>query len=131
MFCIRYRPSVYVNFGWTDYTWRNFVPLNGKAQDLLMQAPNFVTEHQLNELHIKIDLEEKKWNSKGSDNSELSFWYFNLMPFTQFDIFEVVVFNLDFSHYKYYLLNNNYYNHAIIRDNVDTQVLLCYKISNK
>ena len=35
-------------------------PLNGKAQDLLMQAPNFVTEQQLNELHIKLDLEEKK-----------------------------------------------------------------------
>ena len=35
-------------------------PLNGKAQDLLMQAPNFVTEQQLNEVHIKLDLEEKK-----------------------------------------------------------------------
>lgn len=35
-------------------------PLNGKAQDLLMQAPNVVTEQQLNELHIKLDLEEKK-----------------------------------------------------------------------
>ncbi len=34
-------------------------PLNGKAQDLLMQAPNTVTEEQLKELHIKLDLEEK------------------------------------------------------------------------
>ena len=29
-------------------------PLNGKAQDLLMQAPNVVTEEQLAELHIAI-----------------------------------------------------------------------------
>ena len=35
-------------------------PLNGKAQDLMMQAPNFVTEQQMKELHIKVDLEEKK-----------------------------------------------------------------------
>lgn len=34
-------------------------PLNGKAQDLLMQAPNMVTEQQLKDLHIKIDLEQK------------------------------------------------------------------------
>ncbi len=34
-------------------------PLNGKAQDLMMQAPNFVTEQQLNELHINV-VEEKK-----------------------------------------------------------------------
>ena len=31
-------------------------PLNGKAQDLMMQAPNTVTEQQLKELHIKLDL---------------------------------------------------------------------------
>ncbi len=31
-------------------------PLNGKAQDLMMQAPNTVTEQQLSELHIKLDL---------------------------------------------------------------------------
>lgn len=31
-------------------------PLNGKAQDLLMQAPNTVSEEQLKELHIKLDL---------------------------------------------------------------------------
>ncbi len=35
-------------------------PLNGKAQDLMMQAPNTVTEKQLKELHIKIDLKENK-----------------------------------------------------------------------
>ncbi len=29
-------------------------PLNGKAQDLMMQAPNTVTEQQLKDLHIKI-----------------------------------------------------------------------------
>lgn len=29
-------------------------PLNGKAQDLMMQAPNFVTQQQLDELHIKV-----------------------------------------------------------------------------
>lgn len=34
-------------------------PLNGKAQDLMMQAPNTVTEKQLKELHIKLDLDEK------------------------------------------------------------------------
>ena len=31
-------------------------PLNGKAQDLLMQAPNTVDEQQLKELHIEIKL---------------------------------------------------------------------------
>ena len=31
-------------------------PLNGKAQDLLMQAPNTVTEQQLKELHIEIKI---------------------------------------------------------------------------
>ena len=34
-------------------------PLNGKAQDLMMQAPNYVTEQQLNELHIEV-VEDKK-----------------------------------------------------------------------
>ncbi len=29
-------------------------PLNGKAQDLMMQAPNYVTDKQLQELHIKV-----------------------------------------------------------------------------
>ncbi len=32
-------------------------PLNGKAQDLMMQAPNHPTEKQLKELHIKLDLD--------------------------------------------------------------------------
>jgi aspartyl-tRNA synthetase len=35
-------------------------PLNGKAQDLLMQAPNTASEAQLKELHIKLDLEDDK-----------------------------------------------------------------------
>lgn len=34
-------------------------PLNGKAQDLLMQAPNTASDEQLKELHIKLDLEQK------------------------------------------------------------------------
>lgn len=34
-------------------------PLNGKAQDLMMQAPNTVSEKQLRELHIKLDIKEK------------------------------------------------------------------------
>ena len=33
-------------------------PLNGKAQDLMMQAPNTVTEQQLADLHIKIVKED-------------------------------------------------------------------------
>ncbi len=36
-------------------------PLNGKAQDLMMQAPNFVTQQQLDELHIAVvESEDKK-----------------------------------------------------------------------
>lgn len=35
-------------------------PLNGQAQDLMMQAPNTVSEKQLKELHIKLDLPKKK-----------------------------------------------------------------------
>lgn len=36
-------------------------PLNGKAQDLMMQAPNFVTDQQLKELHLTpTAVEEKK-----------------------------------------------------------------------
>lgn len=34
-------------------------PLNGKAQDLMMQAPNTVTEEQLEELHIAIKLPQE------------------------------------------------------------------------
>ena len=29
-------------------------PMNQKAQDLMMNAPNYVTEQQLRELHIKV-----------------------------------------------------------------------------
>ena len=32
-------------------------PLNGKAQDLMMQAPNTVTEQQLKDLHIEVKLD--------------------------------------------------------------------------
>lgn len=35
-------------------------PLNGKAQDLMMQAPNTVTPQQLKDLHIKIAEDEEK-----------------------------------------------------------------------
>ena len=35
-------------------------PMNSKAQDLLMGAPGTVTEKQLREVHIKIDIKEKK-----------------------------------------------------------------------
>lgn len=35
-------------------------PLNGKAQDLMMQAPNMVSEQQMKELHIKVNLDDKK-----------------------------------------------------------------------
>lgn len=35
-------------------------PMNGKAQDLMMQAPNIVGEDQLKELHIKLVLDDKK-----------------------------------------------------------------------
>jgi aspartyl-tRNA synthetase len=31
-------------------------PMNGKAEDLMMQAPAPVSERQLRELHIKLDL---------------------------------------------------------------------------
>ncbi len=35
-------------------------PLNGRAQDLMMQAPNVVTQKQLDELHIEVVPVEKK-----------------------------------------------------------------------
>lgn len=35
-------------------------PMNSKAQDLLMHAPGDVTEKQLSEVHIKIDVKDKK-----------------------------------------------------------------------
>ena len=34
-------------------------PKNSKARDLLMQAPNYVTDEQLRDVHIKIDLKDK------------------------------------------------------------------------
>ncbi|WP_413205768.1 aspartate--tRNA ligase [Rhodospirillum sp. A1_3_36] len=34
-------------------------PMNGQAQDLLMHAPNTVSDKQLKELHIKLDLPKK------------------------------------------------------------------------
>ena len=34
-------------------------PLNGKAQDLMMQAPNNPSEKQLKELHLKLDLDKE------------------------------------------------------------------------
>jgi aspartyl-tRNA synthetase len=34
-------------------------PMNQKAQDLMMNAPNTVSEKQLRELHIKLNLPSK------------------------------------------------------------------------
>ena len=34
-------------------------PKNKKARDLLMRAPSVVTEKQLKDVHIKLDLEQK------------------------------------------------------------------------
>ena len=33
-------------------------PMNKNAQDILMGAPSEVTDKQLNELHIKVDIDE-------------------------------------------------------------------------
>jgi len=35
-------------------------PMNSKAQDLLMGAPGNVTQKQLEEVHIKLDIKEKQ-----------------------------------------------------------------------
>ena len=35
-------------------------PKNSKARDLLMQAPNFVTDEQLRDVHIKVDVKDNK-----------------------------------------------------------------------
>ena len=35
-------------------------PKNSKARDLLMQAPNFVTDEQLRDVHVKVDVKDKK-----------------------------------------------------------------------
>lgn len=40
-------------------------PMNGQAQDLMMGAPGHVTDRQLKELHIKLDLPKKVEVSKG------------------------------------------------------------------
>ena len=37
-------------------------PKNKRARDLLMQAPSVVTEEQLKDVHIKLDLDKKKEN---------------------------------------------------------------------
>jgi len=41
-------------------TVRNVIafPMNSKAQDLLMNAPSEVTQKQLDEVHIKIDIKK-------------------------------------------------------------------------
>lgn len=45
-------------------------PMNQKAEDLLMQAPNMVRDEQLKELHIRLQLppEEKKSSENESEN---------------------------------------------------------------
>jgi aspartyl-tRNA synthetase len=40
-------------------------PMNGNAEDLMMQAPNTVTEVQLKDLHIKLDLPKPKVAAAG------------------------------------------------------------------
>ena len=35
-------------------------PMNSKSQDLLMGAPSIVTKEQLQDVHIKLDLPDKK-----------------------------------------------------------------------
>ncbi len=35
-------------------------PINGKGEDLMMNAPSIIPDAQLKELHIKVDLQEKK-----------------------------------------------------------------------
>jgi aspartyl-tRNA synthetase len=44
-------------------------PMNQKAQDLMMNAPNTVTEKQLRELHIKVRAPEEKKPEAGSQAS--------------------------------------------------------------
>ena len=48
-------------------------PLNGKAQDLLMQAPNSPTEDPLKELHIRLGLGENNPSSVRSESAEQLF----------------------------------------------------------
>lgn len=47
-------------------------PMNQQAQDLLMQAPNTVSERQLKELHIKLNLPKVKKKTEGQENKEAS-----------------------------------------------------------
>ena len=35
-------------------------PMNGRAEDLLMNAPDFVSEQQLKDLGIKVDIDSKE-----------------------------------------------------------------------
>ena len=35
-------------------------PMNSKAQDVLMGAPGYVTDKQLYDVHIKLDIRDKK-----------------------------------------------------------------------
>ena len=45
-------------------------PMNNQAEDLMMQAPNEVSEKQLKELHIKLDLpKEIEKGEQGDANS--------------------------------------------------------------
>jgi aspartyl-tRNA synthetase len=44
-------------------------PMNQKAQDLMMNAPNTVSEKQLRELHIKLNLPKEKHAEDGAENS--------------------------------------------------------------
>jgi aspartyl-tRNA synthetase len=41
-------------------------PMTGKAEDLLMQAPNTVSEKQLRELHIKLNLPKEAGPKAGT-----------------------------------------------------------------
>jgi aspartyl-tRNA synthetase len=45
-------------------------PMNQKAQDLMMNAPNTVMEKQLRELHLKLDLPKEKEKKAEGQNPE-------------------------------------------------------------
>jgi aspartyl-tRNA synthetase len=44
-------------------------PMNQKAQDLMMNAPNTVSEKQLRELHIKLNVPKEKHSEVRSQES--------------------------------------------------------------